>query len=445
VKRIRLRRHGSFTGGIDLPDEKHLTLHAPIEAAAKPERLLVPLKPCGRSVAELIVQPGDRVGPGQCIARAPDNTSIDIYAPLGGKVGRTRQVDLADRDGFLPQVAVELTDLTEPESIGPTPKVFDWSAATARELRERIAAGGLTTFGRRTQPLTLWLERALKHKCTVLVANCMEIQPYVTANHSLLRLHGADVVGGLAILAKALEVKQCILAVDSRRTDEYRGLIQPTRAHDIQRVALHNKYPTGANHILVKVLTGKEVPVGGSSFDLNVAIVGASTSFAVYRWVAGQLPCTHRVTTVSGQHAPRRGNFWAPYGMACGQLLATQHEPRVHGGPMFGTSLSPSAVVSPASDALLALEAPDSTPASPCVRCGWCTDHCPARLNVAALNDAFELGDIAFADRAGALACVECGLCSYVCPARLPLSQRVRRLKRNLFQLRHRARKEKAS
>jgi electron transport complex protein RnfC len=79
------------------------------------------------------------------------------------------------------------------------------------------------------------------------------------------------------------------------------------------------------------------------------------------------------------------------------------------------------------------------------VRCGWCTDHCPARLNVAALNDAFELGDIAFADRAGALACVECGLCSYVCPARLPLSQRVRRLKRNLFQLRHRARKEKAS
>ncbi len=58
---------------------------------------------------------------------------------------------------------------------------------------------------------------------------------------------------------------------------------------------------------------------------------------------------------------------------------------------MVGLRCLPTAVVTPATDALLAIdEAPPAVP-TPCIRCGWCTDHCPARLNVAILNDDFEL------------------------------------------------------
>ncbi len=57
-------------------------------------------------------------------------------------------------------------------------------------------------------------------------------------------------------------------------------------------------------------------------------------------------------------------------------------------------------------------------------RCAWCTDHCPARLNVSALNDDYELKQIDHARRLGVLACVGCGVCTYVCPARLPLAHR---------------------
>ena len=88
------------------------------------------------------------------------------------------------------------------------------------------------------------------------------------------------------------------------------------------------------------------------------------------------------------------------------------------------------AVVTPATDALLAIGLTEAEPAGACIRCGWCTDHCPARLNVAALNDAYELGMVDLADRAGVRACVQCAVCSYVCPARLPLTVRVRQLKR---------------
>jgi electron transport complex protein RnfC len=88
-------------------------------------------------------------------------------------------------------------------------------------------------------------------------------------------------------------------------------------------------------------------------------------------------------------------------------------------------------VVGPATTALLALDgAANHGPPSPCIRCGWCTDHCPARLNVAALNDDYELALVDRARRTGVAACVDCGVCTYVCPARLPLTQRVRQLKR---------------
>jgi electron transport complex protein RnfC len=439
VRPIRFRRHGSFSGGIDLPDEKQATLHAPIESAPHANRLLLPLKPCGRSVAELIVRPGERVEANQLLAEAADETGTDVYAPLGGTVGEVEQIQVADRDGFLPQRALELTDLDEPGPIRQEPADFDWARAEPEELCRRLGQGGLTTFGRRTQPLGIWLDRARRAKCRVLVVNGMENQPYVTAEHAMLRLCADQVVRGMAILARALEVESCVLAVDNRRTEDYRGLIEPTRRHDVQRISLHNKYPIGADHVLVKVLTGMEVPVGGGTLDLQMVVVAPPTCLAVYRWVACSLPSTHRVVTVSGDRSSRCGNFWVPLGMECGALAAETSRPVIHGGPMFGTVLPDRAVVSASTDALLALDRPEPPIPSPCVRCGWCTDHCPARLNVSALNDAFELGDIAFADRAGALACVECGLCSYVCPARLPLSQRVRRLKRNLFQLRHRA------
>ncbi|MCK4602606.1 MAG: 4Fe-4S dicluster domain-containing protein, partial [Phycisphaerae bacterium] len=130
------------------------------------------------------------------------------------------------------------------------------------------------------------------------------------------------------------------------------------------------------------------------------------------------------------RHVGEQRNVYAPFGASCLSLADSEAEPVIHGGPMVGLRCRRDAVVSPSTNAVLAIEASEAAPPTPCIRCGWCTDHCPARLNVAALNDAFELAILDRARRAGALACVECGVCTYVCPARLPLSQRLKQLKR---------------
>ena len=55
------RRYGTFTGGIDLPDEKHATLHRAIEPYHPTEPVRVPLAPCGTRAAAPLVAVGAHV------------------------------------------------------------------------------------------------------------------------------------------------------------------------------------------------------------------------------------------------------------------------------------------------------------------------------------------------------------------------------------------------
>ena len=425
------RRYGTFSGGIDLPDEKQLTRDQPIEPYRPRGAVRVPLAPCRGRPAEPIVEPGQVVSAGEKIASA--TAGVDVFAPVAGTVRAFCQVRVAAEHVFSACPAVEIEPADQPFLPSDAREVFDWQAAGAAAVRERIAAGGLSTHRRPAEPLTEWIDRARSKRCLTLVANVMEGQPYVTADHRLLVEHGPQVLPGLAILGRAIEAQELILAAESRRTGDYQQLAEPGHTCHVERVALPHKYPIGADPILVKVLTRREVPPGGSPMDVGCAVVDAATCFAIYRWVVLGLPPTGRVVTVSGPRAARTGNFFVPFGVSCAELLGEAEALGVHNGPMVGLCWPDDAVVCPTTNAVLAMEPAPLAAPSQCIRCAWCTDHCPARLNVAALNDAFELGRLTQARRLVAPACVECGVCSYVCPARLPLSQRVRQLKRTIL------------
>ena len=424
------RRYGQFTGGIDLPDEKDATLESPIVPWRRIERLCVPLGRSASASAQPLFRPAQRVSAGERIA-ASDAGGADVFAPLAGTVASLTKASVVTGEGLASVPAVELTDLSAPSPIMPLSPTFDWRSVSPQTLRGRIGGGGLTGPGSSPLPLEVWVRKAFGRKCRTLVLNAMENQPYVTADHRLLVEHGAEVIRGLAMLGTALQIRSVLLAADIRRIDDYREIIGPARMYGIERIALPHKYPIGLPPMLTKVLTRREMPPGGGVMDIGVAVVDVSTCFALYRWVVCGQPQTHRVATVAGERAPQCGNFWIPFGLACRTLVAGAQEPIICGGPMDAVRCG-SAVATAATNAVLALDAPLPAPPGPCIRCGWCTDHCPARLNVAALNDAFELGLLQRARRLGARACVECGVCSYVCPARLPLTARVKQLKRTV-------------
>lgn len=424
------RRYGTFSGGISLPDDKQATLNASIHALGLPARLLLPIS-LGSSVsARVLVNVGETVLAGQRLVQGASPEG-DVFSPLGGLVSALATAQVASREGFVSLPAIELTALEGPwdnHELAGDKGGFNWRQADPAVLRERLAQGSLPTHRVNVRPLSAWIAKAMKHGCRTLIVNAMENQPYVSCDHRMLAETGKQVLQGLAILARAIEATEVLLAADQRRLGDYKQLLAASRHYHISPVALPHKYPIGADPILVKVLTNREMPPGGTTMQVGCAVVGPATCLAIYRWIVLGQRALGRVITLGGERAEVHGNFWVPFGTLCHDLLPAAD--LIHGGPMVGLRCSPHSVVTPGTEAVLALDPTPVRLATPCMRCGWCTDHCPARLNVAALNDAFELGHTDHARRLGAVACIECGVCSYICPSCLPLSQRVKRLKR---------------
>jgi electron transport complex protein RnfC len=429
-------RYGQFAGGIDLPEETSETIDQPIASAPAPTRLRVPLAPCGQAGAQPIVEVGQDVQCGETLAVAAGLRDTDIHAPVAGRVAGFEQVQIRCGRDLMLSPAIEITDIHGTCELGQARETSDWRTASSRTIRDRLAEAHIATHRGRPEPLRQWIHRATRGGCEALIVNAMENQPYLTAEHRLLVEYGEEVMQGLAILALATEAQQVFLAVEGRRTREYADLIDPAIQYSVTRVALPHKYPIGADAILVKVLMRREIPIGGRPEDVHVSIIDPATCLAAYRWIACNQRLTGRVVTVNGEGISHPANIFAPFGMACRDLLGPTEAPMILGGPMVGRTVSDEAVITQACESLLALSPTPHAPPSQCIRCGWCRDHCPVRLNVSMLNDMYELGDIEQADRLGALACVGCGVCSYVCPARLPLTDRVRRLGRTIHQQR---------
>ncbi len=416
------QRYGKFTGGIDLPEEKLATIDEQVSSWHLPDELRVGLAPCGGRVAEPTVTTGQAVGQGDLIARA-NGEGVDIFAPLAGRV---RKITAGH---------IEFSDITGQAEMPPNQPVCEWQKLSAEELLEQIRKSQLPTFARSPRPVIDWLEEAHRHHCSQLIVNAMEDQPFVTADHRLLVEHGREVIEGVRILAKAAHIGRVILAADQSRTSDYQHLTDPADEYEVHRVALPRRYPIGADNILLSVLTGKEVPCGKTPADIGLAVIGPATCQAVYRWVVCRQRLSGRIVTLAGPHVKRPGNLFVRFGTNCYELAGPAEPPIIIGGPMIGRLASPRSVVGPGTNAVLALDPTPPAVSTQCVRCGWCRDHCPTRLNVAVLNDLYELNHIEPADNLGVLSCLGCGVCSYICPARLPLTERMRQLKRALHAL----------
>jgi Na+-translocating ferredoxin:NAD+ oxidoreductase subunit C len=425
-------RYGTFTGGITLPPEKQATLDRPIASAPAVTVLRVPLGLAEGPAAAPVVTPGQTVRAGDRLAEAPAG-GIDVFSPVDATVGPVETVHIEAGRVVHTAPAIRLEQLGELPSLESIPAQVDWTAMDESELRDRLAQSHLPRQHGRAEPLIDWVDRCRARPPSLLVLNGMEDQPYVTADHRLLVEFGAEIVAGLALLGKACRAERLVIAVNIEYAEQYPELLSGTSEFDIERVALPPKYPIGADHLLLKVLTRREVPIGGTAGDIGAAVIDASTCLATYRWVACNDRLAGRVVTVSGARAKAPGNLFVPYGMGVADLLAPAEPPYVLRGPMIGCVVDGRVVVTPGSDAALALDPTPHGPAVQCIRCGWCRDHCPSRLNVAQLNDCYELAQLDRADLGGALSCIGCGVCSYLCPARLNLAQRVGELKRAIL------------
>ena len=168
-----------------------------------------------------------------------------------------------------------------------------------------------------------------------------------------------------------------------------------------------------------------------------------ATAAAVYDAVARSQPLLSRIVTVTGDGVQQPCNLEARIGTPVSDLVREAGgysgyvERLLIGGPMMGYAIHTDAVplVKTTNCILVVTEKsmPPPPPAQACIRCGKCTEVCPANLLPQQLYWYARSNNHDAAQDYGLFDCIECGCCAHVCPSHIPLIQYYRHAKTTIW------------
>lgn len=420
-----------FSGGIHLPLLRSRESAGVAHSLPTPPMLYVLMQQHDGPPATICVEPGQEVQAGQLVGRSETPGSMNVHAPLAGRVVGITRADSA-RWTDVPAVQIETT--CESTAI-------DESSASSRvdppSLDALIAAAdaaGLIDFQPLAGNLADVLREAGRREVKHLIVNTLvgEPIPYAPTIHSEHEL--GLIIRSTQWLAQAIKAGRTWIAVDTIDQDLLARAQVAARKSGIRIASLANKYPQHKPSLLAATIARRETPPGGTTLDVGVLVLEWQAVLAMWAPIA----VTHRDISISGPGINRPGSYRVPIGTTFEHLLlhagldATVRRV-IEGGPLTGRAVSHlGTVTTRQTSAMLVLDRDNDHVASPspCIRCGWCQEDCPVGLDPQAILDLAERGQWKAVKTLQPRACVECGLCSYVCPAELPLAEYVIRAKR---------------
>ena len=421
-------------GGVHPPENK-ITATKPIKRLIAPKVVYVPISQHIGIPAEIIVDRKDKVKIGQVIAKSGGFVSSNIHAPVAGTV--TKLDKIIDTSGYKKQCIVIRTDAKDETNFNeveyPLKKEITMGP---QEIIQRISDFGIVGLGGATFPSHVKLNVKPDNQLDCLIINGVECEPYLTADHRLMLEKAEEILVGIQILMRALQVDKAIIGIENNKKDAINIFKSLTdRESGIGVAALKVKYPQGSEKHLVRALLKREVPKSGLPLDVGVVVHNVGTVYAIYQAVQHNSPLMERVVTVTGKKLEHPSNFWVKIGTPISDLVdAVGGVPEgtrkiVSGGPMMGKALKNTDVpVTKGTSGILIISEEEASRGEPknCIRCGECVDVCPMGLEPYLLMNLSEKGMFEKTIQEDILTCIECGSCSYVCPSHRPLLDYIR-------------------
>ena len=417
----------SFFGGIHPKENKWYAENQPVQVFPEPDILVVPMQQHIGAPCKPLVKKGDTVTMGQKIG---DNQGlcVPVHAPVSGKV---KAVEMRPHSSGMTVMSVVIEndhlDTPCPDIQPRTPEEVE--NLSSQELMGIIREAGIVGMGGAAFPTHVKLSSGLGKVDTIIV-NVSECEPYIVADDRLCREHAKEVLSGLQIIMRILDMKSAHIAIESNKPEAIKALrweIDP--ATGIQLDVLPAKYPQGAEKQLIYAVTGREVPSGGLPAAVGCAVFNAASCKAVHDAVYEGMPLIRRIVTVSGDIVMEPKNLMVPLGTSFNDLLdAVGHSENPYkvlsGGPMMGAAqfdLMVPVIKGTNAVTILGKHNRYAVDTSQCIRCGKCIDVCPMHLMPVLMYKSTMTGDIQEMLKSNMMDCIECGCCAYTCPGCVPL------------------------
>ena len=421
-------------GGVH-PAEDKFSAGIPIRVLPLPKTVNIPVSQHIGAPSEPIVKKGDKVRTGQIIAKSKGFVSANIHSSVTGTV--TKVDKLMDSSGYKRMaISIDAEEDQWEEGIDTSKTLNKKISATGDEIIRKTLDAGIVGLGGATFPSHIKLSVPRGKKAEVLIINGVECEPCLTSDHRLMLEKGEELMVGIQLLMKALNVQRALIGIENNKPDAIRHLGSIASDYEGTEVrALQVKYPQGAEKQLIKALIKREVPSGKLPIDVGTVVHNIGTAFAVYEAVQKNKPLIERVVTVTGKKIASPSNFMVRIGTLVSDLVeAAGGLPEdtgkiINGGPMMGKALNTLDVpVTKGTSGILIVPADEARrkPVINCVRCAKCVSICPMGLEPYLLQAATEFKKWDLVENKRALDCMECGSCSYICPSGRPLLDYIR-------------------
>jgi electron transport complex protein RnfC len=421
-------------GGIH-PKENKFSAGKKIIEMTLPQQVVIPLAHYIGAPSEAIVKKGDLVKAGQLIGKANGFISANVHSSVSGKVNKI-DVQL-DASGYKrPSVFIDVDGDEWLENIDRSSTIIRECLLPKEEILKKIQDAGIVGLGGATFPAHVKLSPPQGKKADVLIINAVECEPYLTCDHQLMLEKGEEIIVGITIIMKVLDVKRAVIGIENNKPDAIAHLSKiASQYKGIEVVALKVQYPQGGEKQLIDAVIGRQVPSGALPIEVGAVVQNVGTTFAIYEAVQKNKPLIERVMTVTGKSATQPANYRVRIGTLLSEVVTLAGGvPEgtgkiIGGGPMMGRSLMNLNIpMAKGSAGILFMPDEESVrkPMKNCIRCTKCVSVCPMGLEPFLLMNQSERNMWPEMEKERVMDCIECGSCSYTCPSNRPLLDYIR-------------------
>ncbi|MBR6900994.1 MAG: electron transport complex subunit RsxC [Synergistaceae bacterium] len=422
----------TFLGGVHPPEGKALTESKAIEKLMPEnsgELFVYPLSQHIGAPCSPLVKKGDAVLVGQKIADTEAFVSAPIFSGVSGTVkeiapkmtvaGSIENCIVIESDGKYEKAPSLLDELGHKPAPGDYVKL--------------IRSAGIVGMGGACFPTHVKLSPPKDKIINWVIVNAAECEPYLSCDNRLMIESPDEIIRGLQYVLEIFPNAQGVIAIENNKPEAIATMKEHNKNPRIKIMPHKVKYPQGAEKMLIKTVTGQEVPlVPALPADVGCIVLNTRTTWQICKTIEEGLPVVERVISVTGDAVNEPKNLQVPLGISVRRLIEAcngfKSEPVkiIAGGPMMGLAMrSVDVPVVKGTSGILALTSKSAYIAeeSACLRCGKCLEACPMHLEPTLLDHAVRKRDYETFEAHGGMNCIECGSCAYSCPASRHLVQ----------------------
>lgn len=425
-------------GGVH-PEENKLSAASPIREAGLPKQAVFSMFQHIGAPANPVVKRGDVVKVGTLLAEANGFVSAPIYSSVSGKVNKVDAViDASGTRRMAVIVDVEGDEWEESIDRSETlVRLADRPELDGKKIVDKIKAAGIVGMGGATFPTHVKLCPPPGKVAKCVIVNAVECEPYLTADHRLMLEHVDEILIGLQLVMKAVNVEKGYIGIENNKLDAIALMTERSKdCPGVEVVPLKVKYPQGGEKQLIDAVISRQVPAPPAlPIDTGAIVQNVGTIYAIYQAVMKNRPLIDRIITVTGKSLRQPSNLLARLGTPFSQLidecggLPEDTGKVIGGGPMMGKALLNLDVpMTKGSSGLLIMNQQEARRAEvqPCIRCTKCVDACPMGLEPYFLSKLSAQADWETAEQNDIPSCIECGSCQFTCPSHRPLLDMIR-------------------